>query len=69
MPFLFPISQMCCDCCLLGLMSASMGNGCELAPDLGKQCQHNKPAAGAQGNLVVQQCLPNGAPEPKVSQS
>ncbi|XP_055761300.1 fibulin-1-like [Salvelinus fontinalis] len=56
-------TKMCCDCCLLGLMSACMGNGCELALDLGKQCQetahvccggvrpeHNKPAAGAQGS-------------------
>ncbi|CAB1317003.1 unnamed protein product, partial [Coregonus sp. 'balchen'] len=60
-------TKMCCDCCLLGLMSASSGNGCELALDLGKQCQetaqaccswvrpeHNKPAAGAQD---INECL------------
>uniref|UniRef100_A0A3Q3VW97 Fibulin-1 n=1 Tax=Mola mola TaxID=94237 RepID=A0A3Q3VW97_MOLML len=36
------ISKMCCDCCMLGLMTASWGSSCELhGLFLGKQCEHS----------------------------
>uniref|UniRef100_A0A6Q2YHZ5 Fibulin-1 n=1 Tax=Esox lucius TaxID=8010 RepID=A0A6Q2YHZ5_ESOLU len=70
-PFETKTTKMCCDCCLLGLMSASRGYGCELALDMGKRCRetaqaccggvqpgHNNTVAGTLGNLM----LPKWAP-------
>ncbi|KAJ8006849.1 hypothetical protein DPEC_G00111490 [Dallia pectoralis] len=38
-PFQTKTTKLCCDCCLLGLMSASRGYVCELVLDVGKRCQ------------------------------
>ncbi|XP_010885442.2 fibulin-1 isoform X1 [Esox lucius] len=43
-PFETKTTKMCCDCCLLGLMSASRGYGCELALDMGKRCRETAQA-------------------------
>ncbi|KAL0962765.1 hypothetical protein UPYG_G00345060 [Umbra pygmaea] len=37
-PFETKTTKMCCDCCLLGLLSASRVNGCGLALHVGQQC-------------------------------
>uniref|UniRef100_A0A665WMP8 Fibulin-1 n=1 Tax=Echeneis naucrates TaxID=173247 RepID=A0A665WMP8_ECHNA len=64
-PWETEISKMCCDCCMLGLMAASRGSGCELqgSLSLGRQCDHTAKACcgknteeGTPNHILLKMC-------------
>uniref|UniRef100_A0A665WL03 Fibulin-1 n=1 Tax=Echeneis naucrates TaxID=173247 RepID=A0A665WL03_ECHNA len=65
-PWETEISKMCCDCCMLGLMAASRGSGCELqgSLSLGRQCDHTAKACCGKNteedSICSQLCVGNG---------
>lgn len=65
-PWETKISKMCCDCCMLGLMTASQASGCELQGLLlGRQCAHT--AHSCCGRNTTEETEPNVTEKPETN--
>ncbi|XP_018543014.1 fibulin-1 isoform X2 [Lates calcarifer] len=67
-PWETQISKMCCDCCVLGLMAASRGLGCELQGLLlGRQCVYTAQTCCGKNTTEEVKPNPEATAEPKPS--